>query len=208
MYKYLSESDWNDTVYIQTLKVRPRHYCVFYGFIPNLLFVCIPNFGHTIIRIFNTCHLIKKISLCYSQDYGKFLPILVRHKIQNILKGVIPKMKSSAIFVLQMWWRCLPWNETCHVTIMIKTDLLGFAVTMHSGLCEQYIQFLALQSRDWDFLFVRTLHWCHQFHSPRPWRYIFLSEPNHEQEINIRHCIRWGLNTFFPKCGSVVDLSR
>ena len=27
---------------------------------------------------------------------------------------------------------------------MIKTDLLGFVVTMHSGLCEQYIQYQGL----------------------------------------------------------------
>ena len=31
------------------------------------------------------------------------------------------------------------WNWKCHVIIVIKTDLSGFVVPMHSGLCEQYV---------------------------------------------------------------------
>ena len=36
---------------------------------------------------------------------------------------------------------------------MIKTDLSGFVVTMHSGLCEQYVKSLRLRRREFDFLF-------------------------------------------------------
>ena len=32
-------------------------------------------------------------------------------------------------------------NVMLHVIIVIKTDLSGFIVTMHSGLCEQYVRF-------------------------------------------------------------------
>ena len=39
---------------------------------------------------------------------------------------------------------------------MIKTDLSGFVVTMHSGLCEQYVKSLGLSASGFDFLF-RTL---------------------------------------------------
>ena len=30
------------------------------------------------------------------------------------------------------------WNWKCHVIIVIKTDLSGYVVPVHSGLCEQY----------------------------------------------------------------------
>ena len=36
------------------------------------------------------------------------------------------------------------WNWKCHVIIVIKTDLSGFIVPMHSGLCEQYVKSYAL----------------------------------------------------------------
>ena len=32
------------------------------------------------------------------------------------------------------------WNWKCHIIIVIKTDLSGFVVPMHSGLCEQYVK--------------------------------------------------------------------
>ena len=35
---------------------------------------------------------------------------------------------------------------------MIKTDLSGFVVTMHSGLCEQNVQSLGLTASGLDFL--------------------------------------------------------
>ena len=38
---------------------------------------------------------------------------------------------------------------------MIKTDLSGFVVTMHLGLCEQYVQPLSLTASGLDFLFTR-----------------------------------------------------
>ena len=40
-------------------------------------------------------------------------------------------------------WRLLTftgWNWKCLVIIVIKTDLSGFVVPMHSGLCEQYVK--------------------------------------------------------------------
>ena len=40
-------------------------------------------------------------------------------------------------------WRLLTfmgWNWKCHVIIGIKTNLSGFVVPMHSGLCEQYVK--------------------------------------------------------------------
>ena len=37
--------------------------------------------------------------------------------------------------------------------MVIKTDLSGFFVPMHSGLCEQYVKSLGLMSSGVDFLF-------------------------------------------------------
>ena len=49
-------------------------------------------------------------------------------------------------------WRLLTftgWNWKCHVIIVIKTDLSGFVVPMHSGLCEQYVKSLGYALRIW-----------------------------------------------------------
>ena len=43
-----------------------------------------------------------------------------------------------------------------NVIIMIKADLSGFVVTMHLGLCEQYI--LGLTALGLDFLFCTCPH--------------------------------------------------
>ena len=45
---------------------------------------------------------------------------------------------------------------------MIKTDLSGFVVTMHSGLCEQYmyVKSLRLRRRDLTSCFARALVHC------------------------------------------------
>ena len=37
--------------------------------------------------------------------------------------------------------------------MVIKTDLSGFVVPMHSGLCEQYVKSLGLTPSGFDFLF-------------------------------------------------------
>ena len=55
-------------------------------------------------------------------------------------------------------WRKLTlmkWYWKCHViiVIMIKTNLSGFVVTMHSGLCGQYIKSLSLMASGFNFLF-------------------------------------------------------
>ena len=49
---------------------------------------------------------------------------------------------------------------------MIKSNLSGFVVTMHSGLCEQYVQSLGLTASGLDFLVARTL--LHYDNNPRP----------------------------------------
>ena len=40
-----------------------------------------------------------------------------------------------------------------------ETSLSDFVVTMHSGICEQYIQLLSLYPQDWDLLFACV--WVH-----------------------------------------------
>ena len=53
-------------------------------------------------------------------------------------------------------WRLLiftGWNRKCHVKIVMKTDLPGFAVPVHSGLCEQYVKSLRLTPTGFAFLF-------------------------------------------------------
>ena len=55
-------------------------------------------------------------------------------------------------------WKLLAFswlNWKCHVIIVIKTDLSGFVVPMHSGLCEQYVKSLGLTPSGFDFL-LRT----------------------------------------------------
>ena len=46
--------------------------------------------------------------------------------------------------------------ENVILIIMIKADLLGFVATMHSGLCEQYVEFLGLSASGFYFLFHTT----------------------------------------------------
>ena len=43
---------------------------------------------------------------------------------------------------------------------MIKTDLSGFVVAMHSGLCEQYVEPLSLMASGLDFLFAEARVHC------------------------------------------------
>ena len=43
---------------------------------------------------------------------------------------------------------------------MIKTDLSGFVVTMHSGLCKQNDQSLGLKASGLEFLLARALVHC------------------------------------------------
>ena len=44
--------------------------------------------------------------------------------------------------------------------IVIKADLSFFFVTMHSGLCAQYVQSQGLTALELDFLFVCTFVLC------------------------------------------------
>ena len=60
------------------------------------------------------------------------------------------------------------WNLKCHVIIVIKTDLSGFVVPMHSGLCEQYIKSLGLTPSGFDFLFCACPHTLGQQTPPEP----------------------------------------
>ena len=43
---------------------------------------------------------------------------------------------------------------------MTKTDLSGFVVTMHSGLCEQYVKSLGLMASGFDFPFCMRPRAC------------------------------------------------
>ena len=43
------------------------------------------------------------------------------------------------------------------VKILIKTDLSGFVVTMHSGMCDEQILYIGLTVSELDFLSERAL---------------------------------------------------
>ena len=43
---------------------------------------------------------------------------------------------------------------------MIKTDLIGSALTKHSGMCEHNMQSIGLRPQDCDFLFTHALTQC------------------------------------------------
>ena len=51
---------------------------------------------------------------------------------------------------------------------MIKTDLSRFVVTMHSGLCEQYVKSLGLTLSGFGFLFRTHPHALWQQPPPEP----------------------------------------
>ena len=75
--------------------------------------------------------------------------------------GAVTALDSSIIFVFK-WWilTCTKWNWKYHVIIVVKTDLSGFVLIMHSGLCEQYVKSLGLSASEFGFLFLprpRTL---------------------------------------------------
>ena len=56
-----------------------------------------------------------------------------------------------------------------HVIIVIKIDLPGFVVTMHSGLCEEYPESPGLTASGFDFLVARAL--VHADNKPLPSRF-------------------------------------
>ena len=99
-------------------------------------------------------------------------------------------------------WRLLTftgWNWKCHVIIVIKTDLPGFGVPIHSGLCKQYVKSLGLTTSGFDFL-CRT-HPCAlgQQTPPEPvmiitWHFQF--HPVKRNKHNIKTKYRtWKINT-------------
>ena len=71
---------------------------------------------------------------------------------------------------LQAWysyfkWRILTftrWNWKCRVIIMIKTDLSGFVITMHLGLCKKYVKSLGLKASGFDFNFQYSCYTADQ----------------------------------------------
>ena len=76
-------------------------------------------------------------------------------------------LASSILFLLhvvninidEMKWKS-------HIIIMIKTD--RFVVTMHSGLCEQYVQSLGVAASGLDFPFRTRQRALWQQHPPEP----------------------------------------
>ena len=52
------------------------------------------------------------------------------------------------------------------MNVVIKTDLSGLVVTMHSGLCDQYVKSLELPPSGFDFLFRTRLRAL--WHPPKP----------------------------------------
>ena len=75
-------------------------------------------------------------------------------------------------------WRILTFmgqNWKCHV-IVIKTDVSGFVVTMHSGLCEQYVKSLRPTPLGFDFLFSTRPCALWQQAPPKP---VLIPQVNH-----------------------------
>ena len=63
-------------------------------------------------------------------------------------------LASSTIFLLHVEYINIhEMKYKWHIVIMIKTDL--FVVTMHSGLCEQYVQYLGVTHSQ---LLIQQLH--------------------------------------------------
>ena len=60
------------------------------------------------------------------------------------------------------------WNWKCHVINVIKTDLSGFVVPMHSGLWEQYVKSPGLTPSGFDFLFRTRPRALGQQNPPEP----------------------------------------
>ena len=84
----------------------------------------------------------------------------------DVTMGVAREWLSLRARYSYFKWRILTftgWNPKCHLISVIKTDLSGFVVTMHSGLCEQNVKSLRLTPSGFDFLF-RTcpLAWWQQ----------------------------------------------
>ena len=75
-------------------------------------------------------------------------------------------------------WNCSHFKHICafyveitnihkvKLKVMIKTNLSGFVVTMHSGLCKHYVKYLGLTPSGFDFLFCTRPHALWQQTSP------------------------------------------
>ena len=95
------------------------------GLIPNLLQHCFCKFPILVRRLFKcltACQLIKKKSLCYSQDNGLTLPKLVWHKIS--IRDLFPRWSQAAIFV----FKC---SEGVFVRFVSSTKLAGSISYLH-----------------------------------------------------------------------------
>ena len=66
---------------------------------------------------------------------------------RDVTIGGVRETALASIIYAPFTWRLLTfmgWNWKCHVIIVIKTDLLGFVVPMHSGLYKQYVKALGI----------------------------------------------------------------
>ena len=88
---------------------------------------------------------------------------VVKGAPRDVTKGGARETALASSTYAPFTWRLLTfkgWNWKCHVIIVIKTDLSGFVVPVHSGLCEQYVKSLGLRPRDLTSCFARALvHW-------------------------------------------------
>ena len=71
------------------------------------------------------------------------IPVVKGHHVTQLTMAGARETALASSTYAPFTWRLLTftgWNWKCHVIIVIKTDLLGFVVPMHSGLCEQYVK--------------------------------------------------------------------
>ena len=81
----------------------------------------------------------------------------------DVTVGVAHETVLVSSITFGYWMKNIDIREVklkCDLIIVIKTDLSVFLVTMHtmdSDTSKQYIQWLGLRPRDWNFLFACAL---------------------------------------------------
>ena len=95
--------------------------CILWPY-PNFLLLCLCAFPIWVRQIpgcLSVCQIVKKKSLCYSQNHRLLLPKLIGHTIT--WRGLFPRWSQVAMLVFQLQWRCLRTNWTRGIALLYST---------------------------------------------------------------------------------------
>ena len=130
--------------------------CQVLRFVVNMF--CCGRFAFTVFKHADIKGVRQRLTITASlgDGYCEVTLSVVIGALRDVTIGGARETALASSIPAPFTWRLLTftgWNWKCHVEIVIKTDLSGFVVQMHSGLCGQYVKSLGLTPSGFDFLF-------------------------------------------------------